>query len=92
MKATSTALFLLASFFLNACSRPEPAKPAEPEAGAYQGREDTRSLQNADNIGYDGTDIQKKLDGALDKNDQRAADLDAQIDAQTGSGDPEPAQ
>jgi hypothetical protein len=89
MKATSTALFLLASLVLNACSRPEPAKSAEPEAGAYQGREDTRSLQNADNIGYDGTGIQKKLDGALDKNDQRAADLDAQIDAQTG-GDQAP--
>jgi hypothetical protein len=92
MKANSTALLLLASFVLNACSRPEPAKPAEPEAGAYQGREDTRSLQNADNIGYDGTGIQKKLDGALDKNDRRSADLDSQIDAQTGGGDPDSSQ
>ena len=36
----------------------------------------------ADNIGYDGTGIQKKLDGALDKNDQRASDLEAQIGRQ----------
>jgi outer membrane biogenesis lipoprotein LolB len=92
MKAASRALLLLAGLVLNACSRPEPAKPAEPEAGAYQGREETRTLQNADNIGYDGTGIQKKLDGALDKNDQRSADLDAQIEAQTGSGEPKPTQ
>lgn len=84
MKRSSAHLIMLIALTLTACSRPEPAKPAEPEAGSYQGREDTRSLQNADNIGYDGTGIQKKLDGALDKNDQRAADLDAQIDAQTG--------
>lgn len=92
MKRCSAHLIMFIALTLTACSRPEPSKPAEPEASAYKGRDDTRSLQNADNIGYDGTGIQKKLDGALDKNDQRASDLDSQIDAQTGGGEPEPSQ
>jgi hypothetical protein len=85
----SSAVMLMV---LTGCSQPEAAKPAEKKVESYQGRDDTRSLQNADNIGVDGTGIQKKLDSALDKNDQRASDLDAQIDAQTGTGDPQPAQ
>lgn len=85
----SSAIVLLV---LMGCSQPEAAKPAEKKAESYQGRDDTRSLQNADNIGVDGTGIQKKLDSALDKNDQRASDLDAQIDAQTGGREPEPSQ
>jgi hypothetical protein len=65
------------------CGKPEPQA-----ADAYQGRDDTKSLRNADAVGYDGAAIQKKLDGALDKNDQRAADLQNQIDAQTGDDPP----
>lgn len=85
MKLLLAAYAMLIVLTLTACSRPEPVKTAESDTTTYQGRDDTRSLQNADNIGYDGTGIQKKLDSALDKNDQRAADLDAQIDAQTGN-------
>lgn len=72
---------------LTACSRPEPAKPAESETAAYQGREDTESVRNADAVGYDGAAIQKKLDVALDKNEQRGADLDQQIEAQSGDAE-----
>lgn len=81
------ALHLVLLAVICACSKPAPSeKPAEADS-AYQGREETRALQNADNIGYDGTGIQKKLDVALDKNDQRADELNKQIDAQTGGGD-----
>lgn len=64
------------------CGKPEPQA-----ADAYQGRDDTKSLRNADAVGYDGAAIQKKLDAALDKNDQRAADLDKQIEAQSGDAE-----
>ena len=71
---------------LSACSanEPPPAAPAE-----TTGRPETKSIQ-ADAVGYDGTAIRGKVDAALDQNDQRAADIDAQIDAQsTGAETPE---
>lgn len=84
MKITSVILLPSLVLMLAGCSRPAPPEAKPEDAAKYQGREETRALQNADNIGYDGTGIQKKLDAALDQNDQRAADLNSQIDAQTG--------
>ena len=83
MRSVHLALLIV----LCACSKSTPAEKAPETESTYQGREETRALQNADNIGYDGTGIQKKLDGALDKNDQRADELNRQIDEQTGGGD-----
>jgi hypothetical protein len=84
MKAVLHMPALLLALSMTACSNPDPPKTMN----EYQGRDDTKSLRNADAVGYDGTAIQKKLDGALDKNDQRAADLQKQIDAQTGDAPP----
>ncbi len=88
MKIASQLILLSFAALLAGCVNPNP--PAQNADGAekYQGREETKALQNADNIGYDGTGIQKKLDAALDQNDQRAADLNSQIDAQTGGETP----
>jgi hypothetical protein len=84
----SISLLFIVILGASGCGKPEPAKSEPQAADEYQGRDDTKSLRNADAVGYDGAAIQKKLDGALDKNDQRAADLQKQIDAQTGDAPP----
>ena len=84
----SISLLFIVILSASGCGKPGPAKSEPRAADAYQGRDDTKSLRNADAVGYDGAAIQKKLDGALDKNDQRAADLQKQIDAQTGDAPP----
>jgi PBP1b-binding outer membrane lipoprotein LpoB len=89
MKITSHIAMLATALLLTGCVNPNPPVQTAEDAEKYQGREETKALQNADNIGYDGTGIQKKLDKALDQNDQRAADLNNQIDAQT-SGEAKP--
>ena len=86
MKITSLIVWFSMVLILAGCVNPNPSAKNAEDAEKYQGREETKSLQNADNIGYDGTGIQKKLDKALDQNDQRASDIDAQIEAQ--SADP----
>jgi hypothetical protein len=85
MHKTTALLFMLMAG-TSGCSNPPPPEAAPEQAAGYQGREDTKTLQNADNIGYDGTGIQKKLDKALDQNDRRAADIDARIEAQSADG------
>ncbi len=84
MKITSDIAILATALILAGCVNPNPPVQNAQDAEKYQGREETKALQNADNIGYDGTGIQKKLDSALNQNDQRAAELNNQIDAQTG--------
>ena len=87
MKITPQILWLGMALMLFGCTSPEPPAPKDQEPAKYQGRDDTKSLRNADAVGYDGAAIQKKLDAALDKNDQRAADLDKQIEAQSGDAE-----
>lgn len=87
MKITPVVLITSTILLIAGCS--SPTAPEAKDAEKYQGREETKSLQNADNIGYDGTGIQKKLDKALDQNDQRASDLNNQIEAQTDGETPE---
>lgn len=84
MKITTQIICLALVFFLAGCVNPNPPVQEAKDEKKYQGREDTKALQNADNIGYDGTGIQKKLDNALDQNEQRAGELEKQIEAQTG--------
>ena len=87
MTITPKTLWLGMALMLAGCTSPEPPAPKDREPGKYQGRDDTKSLRNADALGYDGATIQKKLDAALDKNDQHAADLDKQIEAQSGDAE-----
>ncbi len=91
MKTTAHIALLATALILAGCVNPNPPVQNAQDTEKYQGREETKALQNADNIGYDGTGIQKKLDSALDKNDQRAAELNNQIEAQTG-GEAKPEQ
>ena len=79
-------VLILSILALSACSAPAPP-PAANTQTQEEGRPETKSIQAADAVGYDGTAIRGKVDAALDQNDQHAADIDAQIDAQ--SADPE---
>jgi hypothetical protein len=87
MTITPKTLWLGMALMLAGCTSPEPPAPKDREPGKYQGRDDTQSLRNADAVGYDGAAIQEKQDAALDKNEQRAADLDQQIEAQSGDAE-----
>lgn len=84
MKITTQLIWLALAFLLAGCVNPNPPVQESKDEKKYQGREETKALQNADNIGYDGTGIQKKLDKTLDQNEQRAGELEQQIEAQTG--------
>jgi hypothetical protein len=87
MTITPKTLWLGMALMLAGCTSPDPPAPKDREPGEYRGRADTKSLRNADAVGYDGAAIQKKLDAALDKNEQRAAGLDQQIEAQSGGAE-----
>jgi len=64
---------------LAACGKqPEAPKPGEP-----QGRAESQPIRNTEAVGYAGDAIANKLDGALEANDARKAELDKAMDAQT---------
>lgn len=69
---------LLLPLALVACGKSiEPPKPGEP-----QGRAETEGVRNVEVLGYSGGATASKVDGALDANDARKAELDAALDAQ----------
>lgn len=70
---------LLLATLLAACEDRDPPPPMEP----LEGREETQSIRNTEAIRYAGDAIADKVDAALDANDQRQRQLDAELDAQT---------
>lgn len=59
---------------LVACQKPAEPLKAEPDTG----RAETKSIEAADAMGYNGKEIRKKLDGALNANDAHNAQLEQQ--------------
>jgi hypothetical protein len=58
--------------FLAGCSSSN-----QPQSGEkYQGRGETKKLEGASAVGYDGTAIRKNVDKTLNKNDDHNLDLD----------------
>lgn len=53
------------AFGIVACTKEEPAKPIVSDTG----RPETRSVEAANAVGYDGTAMRQKLDKSLDAND-----------------------
>jgi len=61
------------AFIQASCSKePPPPKPAVVD----NGRPETRSIEAADSIGYNGKEIRHKLDKALDANDATSKQMD----------------
>jgi hypothetical protein len=48
----------------------------QPNAEKYQGREETRKVEGASAVGYDGTAVRKSVDNTLNKNDDHNQELD----------------
>ncbi|TDU22450.1 hypothetical protein DFR24_4884 [Panacagrimonas perspica] len=65
---------------LAACGVPED-ESGKRKSLAGEGREETSTIRNAENIGYGGNAIADKVDGALDANDHRVDELNKQLDA-----------
>jgi hypothetical protein len=53
---------------------------SQPQSGdKYRGRGETKKLEGASAVGYDGTAIRKNVDNTLNKNDDHNQDLDKAI-------------
>ncbi|GAC1373738.1 MAG: hypothetical protein NVS3B3_08390 [Aquirhabdus sp.] len=59
-----------------ACSKEEPRKPLISNTG----RPETRSVEAANAVGYNGTAMRKKLDKALDANDAQTQKMNQAAD------------
>ena len=57
--------------FLTACQQQEPVKTE-----VDTGRPETRNIEAADAMGYNGKEVRKNVDGALDANDAHNAQLE----------------
>jgi len=64
----------LSLMMLAACSDPPPPKTVNDT-----GRAETRSLEAADAMGYNGKAVRQKVDGALNANDAHNAELEQQM-------------
>lgn len=73
MKNNKKISILTVILLLTACSKEPP--PSKPDTG----RPETRSIEAADAVGYNGKAIRKKVDGALDANDAHNAELEKQM-------------
>ena len=64
---------LAVSLLLGACGS---SQQEAPPPKAQQGRAETQGIRNTDAIGYSGSAIANKVDGALNANDQQKAKTD----------------
>ncbi|MES2489832.1 MAG: hypothetical protein V4607_08565 [Pseudomonadota bacterium] len=73
MRHIVTPIIIVSSLLFSACDRSPPVTPIAQER---QGREETQGIRNADAIGYAGSAIADKVDGALNANDNQKAKTD----------------
>ena len=65
--------------FLAGCSSSN-----QPQSGEKsQGREETKKLEGASAVGYDGKAIRKNVDNSLNKNDDHNQELDKELKSGT---------
>lgn len=69
MKTTFLMICLVS--LLSGCNSGQSPTPEK-----YQGRQETRKLEGASAVGYDGTAIRKNVDNSLNKNDEHNQNLD----------------
>jgi hypothetical protein len=69
------AFLLCATVFVVSCSSDKPnASNSESSSPAAPGRVDTRGLEAASVVGYDGAGIRRSVDNALNQNDAQTAE------------------
>jgi hypothetical protein len=78
------AFLLCVTVFVVSCSADKPkASNSESASPAAPGRADSRSLEAAGVVGYDGAAIRRSVDKALNQNDARNAETKKAIDQAT---------
>jgi len=71
-----TMILILLTVLLAGCNSSQPPAPEK-----YQGRQETKKLEGASAVGYDGTAIRKNVDSSLNKNDEHNQNLDNAVKA-----------
>jgi Holliday junction resolvasome RuvABC DNA-binding subunit len=72
LMAGATALLL-------SCSEATTGSSTQNQSKQDEGRKDTRAVKALDAVGYDGNQIRKNVDAALNKNDQHNKDIDQAV-------------
>lgn len=67
---------------LAACNPPPEDENGKRRSLAGEGREETRTIRNTENIGYSGNAIGAKLDQAITTTENSKAEMDRQLEAQ----------
>ena len=76
-------LSLCAALAVSACNDADPDTPGrQVKSRAGEGREETKLIRNTENIGYAGNAIGKKVDQAIEINEDRPEELDKRLDGQ----------
>jgi len=70
-------VFCLIAALLAGCSSSSQPQSSE----KYQGREDTKKIEAATAVGYDGTAMRKSVDKSLNRNDAHNSELDKALKA-----------
>ena len=65
--------FLFAMLFILSCGFGSPAPKAK---DASQGRAETKVVEGATVAGYNGSQVRKKIDKTLDRNDERNKEIE----------------
>jgi predicted small lipoprotein YifL len=75
MRQIIAPALIAASLLLSACGEKAPEVPDAPVKPKV-GREETRGIRSTDAIGYSGSAIANKVDGALNTNDNQKEKTD----------------
>ena len=60
-------------FFILSCGS---GSPAPKDKGTSEGRAETRVVEGATAVGYNGSQMRKKIDKVLDQNDERNKEIE----------------
>lgn len=67
---------------LSACTPPPEDQNGKRKSLAGEGREETSTIRNTENIGYSGNAIGAKVDAAITATENSKAEMDRQLEAQ----------
>ena len=77
---TMVAVLLFLSVFIVSCGNKPKASTSESTSPQATGRAETRGLETAGAVGYDGAGIRRQVDNALNKNDAQNAETKKEVD------------
>ena len=81
---TIVAFILCLTCFMVSCSDKSKTSTSESAPTQAAGRAETRGLEGASAVGYDGATIRHQVDNALNKNDAQNAETKREMDKING--------